>query len=163
MTNLENHPLDTEFEQQLEQAKQCLDKISSATGITCNFHKLPLTFYNKFSIFSDRQIIVKYLKRLCDLGTIPLISVKKDRNKFIKFFCSLMQQAIRFQPKPGPVSDEDSQAQKKVPEKEHSEFSADRKTYFATKVVPGYAILVYMATCDDDSDWQDYGFLDYEF
>lgn len=109
----------------------------------------------------DQSICTKYLTRLCKLTDIPLTSVKKDRNRFANFLHNLMKKSIEIQPTQKKQGD-DSPKQKPV-ERNCSQWSDNGKTYFATKVIPGYAILVYMATSDDQSGWQENGFLDYDF
>ncbi|XP_062551542.1 uncharacterized protein LOC134216735 [Armigeres subalbatus] len=132
--------LDEQYAHYVQLVKQMLPKIKSA---------------------SDRQICSKYLARCCQLSNATH-SAKSYRNKFFRYFLKVLEAAIvnqrhyvQMDDEPEPMRDE---------QKEVYRWSNDRKSYVAAKIIPNYAVLVYMAVCDDPQQgWDNGGFGSYEF
>ncbi|XP_058826162.1 uncharacterized protein LOC131686059 [Topomyia yanbarensis] len=132
--------LDEQFAQYLQIAKHLMPKLLSP---------------------NDRQIAAKYISRCCILGNATHSS-KSYRNNFFRYFLKVLDASIRNQQhyvqvgEPGETLTED--------QKDVFRWSNDRRTYVATKIIPNYATLVYMAVCDDpEQGWDNGGFGCYEF
>ncbi|XP_053691951.1 uncharacterized protein LOC128740436 [Sabethes cyaneus] len=132
--------LDEQFAQYLQLAKQLLPKLRTP---------------------KDRQICSKYISRCCQLGNATH-SAKSYRNEFFRYFLKVLDATIRNQLH--YVQMDDQPVRPTDEPKDAFRWSNDRKTYVATKIIPNYAILVYMAVCDDpEQGWDNGGFGTYEF
>lgn len=114
---------------------------------------------NQIKSLQDRKICNRFLKRCLDLDC-PLLAVKQDRNDFLKYLEKLIVIGLKMQATLKPVKPKKAKKEhQQVQAKEHAEFSEDRRTYFSTMTVPGFAVLVYMATSDEpNAEWLDNGF-----
>ncbi|XP_058455745.1 uncharacterized protein LOC131433034 [Malaya genurostris] len=132
--------LDEQFAQYLQIAKHMLPKLISP---------------------KDRQICSKYIGRCCQLSNTTH-SAKSYRNDFFRYFLKVLDATVRNQLHYVQL-DENAEPQRDE-QKEAFRWSNDRKTYVATKIIPNYATLVYMAVCDDpEQGWDNGGFGTYEF
>ncbi|XP_055839539.1 uncharacterized protein LOC129907387 [Episyrphus balteatus] len=108
----------------------------------------------------DREITSRLIDRVKALNSNSL-EVKSNRNKFTKYFLKVLQRNSDTQPK------EYDQWFKPSEHREPTQtalWSSDRRTFIATKTIPGFGLLVYMAvTYEPELGWQDYGFLSYDF
>lgn len=128
----ENHDsLNHEFQRQLQIAKILMSKMKK---------------------HEDRSIIAQYIKQCLALNEDD-IYIKKNRNEFFRYFLQMLHTASQIQPKDDPLpatSPEDWSNKKNEPnEKTSSYWSKDRRTYTASKVIPGFGILIYMAVAND--------------
>ncbi|XP_055540573.1 uncharacterized protein LOC129727120 [Wyeomyia smithii] len=133
--------LDEQFAQYLQLAKQLLPKLRTP---------------------KDRQICSKYISRCCQLGNTTH-SAKSYRNEFFRYFLKVLDATIQNQRHYVQMDDEPEQPGAGEL-KDVYRWSDDRRTYVATKIIPNYATLVYMAVCDDpEQGWDNGGFGTYEF
>ncbi|KAL9699407.1 hypothetical protein quinque_002848 [Culex quinquefasciatus] len=136
--------LDEQFAQYLQLAQQLLSMLRSP---------------------QDRQIASKYIRRCCPKsGVTRFVHYKRNRNEFFRYFLKVLQSAVETQGHVVQVDDEVPVGADGERTKESCNWSDDRRTYVATKVIPNYATLVYMAVCDDpELGWDNGGFGAYEF
>ena len=134
--------LDEQFQQYLEIAKNLMEQLKNTR---------------------DRQICAKYIQRCCKLVSESL-HVKRYRNEFFKYFLKMLDTAVFNQAYYIEMMGEKRQMDDEEKSREVHHWNEDKTSYVATKIIPGYAMLVYMAVSNKPEEgWQVSGFKDYEF
>ncbi|XP_055917992.1 uncharacterized protein LOC129950172 [Eupeodes corollae] len=131
--------------------------------LDAEFHsdiKSAKTILKTFKRPKDREIALSLIERVQLLNSNSL-EVKSNRNKFTRYFLKVLQKNSDTQPKEYDIWFKPRETKEPT---ENALWSPDRRTFIATKTIPGFGMLVYMAvTHEPELGWQDYGFLSYDF
>lgn len=108
----------------------------------------------KMRLAEDKRVSAKYIRE-CIKMTTHNATIKANRNKFFQYLLKAMNRAVEdekiFINFNDQVMDNSNQEMK--------QWSADRKSYVAAKVIPGFGALIYMASTDQpDLGWEENGF-----
>ena len=108
----------------------------------------------KMRLAEDKRVSAKYIRECIKMSTHNA-TIKANRNKFFQYLLKAMNRAVEdekiFINFNDQVMDNSNQEMK--------QWSADRKSYVAAKVIPGFGALIYMASTDQpDLGWEENGF-----
>ncbi|XP_030758613.1 uncharacterized protein LOC115884250 [Sitophilus oryzae] len=96
---------------------------------------------------SDKQICRKWIGKLVEINTLDPV-VKKNRNGFFKYMLQILRKAVKDS---AYTINIDGDLQEKNDDHYMCKWSKDKRTYIATKPIPGQGALVYMAVAKDPS------------
>ena len=108
----------------------------------------------KMRLAEDKRVSAKYIRE-CMKMTTHNATIKANRNKFFQYLLKAMNRAVEDEKIFINFNDQllDNSNQ------EMKQWSADRKSYVAAKVIPGFGALIYMASTDQpDLGWDENGF-----
>ncbi|KAG5674911.1 hypothetical protein PVAND_004856 [Polypedilum vanderplanki] len=107
----------------------------------------------------DRRIAARYITQ-CSRMKSDSILIKHHRNRFFRYLLKVMERNIQNQTANKNVFVDLPEEMMKPNEKnEMKQWSADGRTYVASKIIPGYATLIYMAvTKNTEDNWDHDGF-----
>ncbi|KAF7271725.1 hypothetical protein GWI33_015434 [Rhynchophorus ferrugineus] len=95
----------------------------------------------------DKQICRKWIGKLISMETIDPV-VKKNRNSFFKYMLQILRKAVKDSAYKMGFENANQQL---ADDHYMCKWSKDKRTYIATKPLPGQGALVYMAVARDPS------------
>lgn len=120
-----------------------------------NYKHIARGLMKKLQLAEDKRVCYKYIKQ-CDEMKTDNVTIKANRNKFFRYLLKVMNRAVDEQ-KFNVFFDNESK--QPTCNQDISQYSKDKKTYIAAKVIPGYGTLVYMAVLDKpEAGWEENGF-----
>lgn len=113
--------------------------------------QLARTLVAKISNRKDKEIVKKWINKLCNLKSDDAV-VKRNRNSFFKYMLLILHKAaLRDSVTPQYDSKDKKTKSTDDPDQFMSKWSVDKRTYIAAKPLPGKGTLIYMAVSSDPS------------